>query len=124
MNWLRNLLRGEIRQQRNLSILAPIGDGDANSQHVASRNAARHEATRLTGIALRRMKEDKEKAQALIELYLDDWIFHNGPITTQAQFQNAIRDCVDRIKQRHRAAQQLAEDAAEDGLTGLKEFPF
>lgn len=130
MNLFKSFLRRlhdhnrDERLQRNLSILAPIGDGDANSRHIASRNALGHEAARLTRVALRQMKEDKQKAQAQIELYLDDWVFHNGPITTRGQFDRAIRDCVDRIKQRHRAARKLAEDAAEDGLTGLKDFPF
>ena len=70
------------------------------------------------------MKEDRQKAQAQIELYLDDWIFHNGPITTREKFNTAIRDCVDRIRQRHQAAQRLANDAAENDLAGLKDFPF
>ena len=130
MNPFKSLLRrfhdhnSDVRQQRNRDALASLGDGDANSRQIASRKASGHEAARLTQVALRRMKEDRQKAQAQIELYLDDWIFHNGPINTQERFNTAIRDCVDRIRRRHQAAQQLAYDAAEDDLTGLKEFPF
>jgi hypothetical protein len=130
MNLFKSFLRrfqdhnSDERQQRNRDALASLGDGDANSRHIASRKALGHEAARLTAIALRRMKEDKQKAQAQIELYLDDWTFHNGPIRTQEQFNNAIRDCVDRIRRRHQAARQLAADAAENDLTGLKDFPF
>ena len=123
MNWFRNLLGRETRRQRNLSLLAPIGDGDANSQHIASRNAARHEAARLLRIALRRAKDDRQKGLAEIELYLDDWIFNNGPITTKEQFDNAMRDCVDRIRQRIKAARKLAEARAENDLTEMKDFP-
>ena len=124
MSWFRNLLGRETRQQRSLSLLAPIGDGDANSQHIASQNALRHEAARLMRIALRRMRDDRQRGLAEIELYLDDWVFHNGPITTKEQFDNAMRDCIDRIKQRHKAAQQLAEARTENDLTEMKDFPI
>ena len=76
------------------------------------------------------MKEEREKGLAQIELYLDDWQFHNGPITTKEQLAHAIADCVDRVRQRAKAAQaaqaarQMAEDAAFDDLTGLRDFPF
>jgi len=130
MNLFKSLLRrlhddnSDLRQQRNRAVLAPLGDGDANSRHVANRKALRNEAVRLTRVALRRMKEDRQKALAQIELYLDDWVFNNGPITTKEQFENAVRDCVDRIKQRQKTARHLAEDAVEHDLTGLKDFPF
>lgn len=130
MNLFKSFLRrfqdqsSDERQQRNRDALASLGDGDANSQHVAQRNATRVEAARLTRVALRRMKEDREKGLAQIELYLDDWQFHNGPITTKEQLANAIADCVDRVRRRAQAAQRLREDAAENDLTGLKDFPF
>ena len=44
---------------------------------------AKIEAARLVKIAVRRMKEDRQKSQAAIEMYLDDWAFHNGPITKE-----------------------------------------
>jgi hypothetical protein len=116
-------MRSDQKQQRNLAALAPLGDGDANSRHIASRKALGHEAARLTRIALRRMKEDRQKGQAEIELYLDDWIFNNGPITTKEQFETAVRDCVDRIAQRAQAAQRVAEDQAE-GDGGMSDFLF
>jgi hypothetical protein len=81
----------------------------------------------LTNIALRRMKDDRDKGLAQIELYLDDWQFHNGPITTKEHLAHAVADCVDRVRQRSRAAQaarQMAEDAAFEDLTGLKDHPF
>ena len=130
MNFLKSFLqkfRGDERQQRNLTLLSALGDQDANAQHIASRVRARHEAARLTSIALRRMKEDREKGLAQIELYLDDWQFHNGPITTKEQLRDACVDCIDRVRQRKQAARrarQLAEDAAFDSLTGLEDFPF
>jgi hypothetical protein len=126
MNMFKSLLRHlhdgyhDYKQEWNRAALAPLGDGDANSAHIASRRALGHEATRLTGVALRRIKEDKQRAQAAIELYLDDWIFHNGPITKE-NFAQAMSDCIDRIKQRANAAQRVAENRAEDGM---KDFPF
>ncbi len=128
MNLFKSFLRRlhdyntDVRQQRNRTALAPLGDGDANSRHVASRKAAGYEAARLTRIALRRMKEDRERGLAQIELYLDDWVFHNGPITKENQAE-AMADCVDRIRQRAQAAQQVAEDRAED-YGGMKDFPI
>ena len=129
MNLFKSFLRhlhdynSDLRQVRNTAVLAPLGDGDANSKHVASRKAAGNEAVRLMRVALRRMKEDREQAQAQIELYLDDWVFNNGPITTQEQFETAVSDCVDRIRQRAQAAQQVAENRDED-YGGMKDFPF
>lgn len=130
MNVFKSFLRRlhddnrDARQQTNQAALASLGDGDANSQHVASRKALRSEASRLTQVAMRRMKEDRQKATAQVELYLDDWVFNNGPITTREQFETAVRDCADRIKRRQQAAQQLAENAAEGDLAGMKDFPF
>ena len=114
--------RRDLRQQTNRAALASLGDGDANSQHVANRKALRSEVVRLTQVALRRMKEDRQKAMAQVELYFDDWVFNNGPIATREQFETAVRDCVDRIKQRTQAVQYAREHAVDDD--GMKDFPF
>ena len=130
MNLFKSFMRrlhdnnNDERQQRNIAALAPLGDGDANSKHIASRKAARNEVSRLTLVALRRMKEDRQKAMTQIELYLDDWVFNNGPITTREQFQDAVRDCADRMARRLQAAHQMAEDADYNDLVGMKDFPL
>jgi hypothetical protein len=133
MNLFKGFLRrfhdynSDLGQERNKAALAQLDDGDANKKHIEQRTLSKIEAARLTNIALRRMKNDREKGLAQIELYLDDWQFHNGPITTKEQLANAIADCVDRVRQKATAAQatrQMAEDAAFEDLTGLKDFPF
>lgn len=129
MSWFKDLLgsvtghSGDARRERNMRALAPLGDADANSEHIAKRKAMRHESTRLVHVALRRMKENREKLMGQLELYLDDWTFHNGPIDTQERFQDAMRDCVDRITQRRQAAVRLAEEPEQD-VGGMQDFPF
>jgi len=126
MNLFKGFLRrvhdynSDVRQQRNRAALASLDDGDVNKKHFQQRTFAKAEATRLVKIAVRRMKEDRQRCEAAIEMYLDDWAFHNGPITNE-NIAEAMADCVDRIRQRAQAAQQVAEERADDGM---KDFPF
>jgi hypothetical protein len=112
----------DLKQQHNKAALARLDDSDANKKHIEQRSFAKSEATRLVGIAVRRIKENRQKCEAAIEMYLDDWAFHNGPITRE-NLAEAMSDCVDRIRQRAQAAQRVAEDRAEDH-DGMKDFPF
>jgi hypothetical protein len=128
MNLFKNVLRklhdhsGDAKQQRNRTALTQLDDGGANKKHIERRTQAKIETARLVKIAVRRMKEDRQKCQAAIEMYLDDWAFHNGPITKE-NIAEAMSDCVDRIRQRAQAAQRIAEDRAGD-YDGMKDFPF
>ena len=114
--------RSDVRQQHNQTALATLDDGSANKEHIEQRTLAKLEAARLVKVAARRMKEDRQKCEAAIEMYLDDWVFHNGPITKENVVE-AMVDCVDRIKQRTQAVQRFAEHQAE-GHDGMKDFPF
>jgi hypothetical protein len=125
MNLFKGFLQhfnSDSKQNRNKAALAQLDDSDANKQHIEQRTLEKVEAARLVRIALRRIKEDHQRSQAAIEMYLDDWVFHNGPIT-RANVEEAMRDCVDRIAQRAQAAQRVSEDQAEDH-DGMEEFPF
>ena len=112
----------DVRQERNKAALAQLDDGDANKKHIEQRTLSKIEAARLVKVAVRQMKEDRQRCEAAIEMYLDDWAFHNGPITKE-NVMEAMRDCVDRIIQRAQAAQRVAEHQAEDH-DGMKDFPF
>jgi hypothetical protein len=112
----------DVRQERNKAALAQLDDGDANKKHIEQRTLSKIEAARLVKVAVRQMKEDRQRCEAAIEMYLDDWAFHNGPITKE-NVMEAMRDCVDRISQRAQAAQRVAEHQAEDH-DGMKDFPF
>ena len=128
MNLFKGFLRrfhdynSDLRQERNTSALAQLDDGDANKKHIEQRTHSKIEAARLVKVAVRQMKEDRQRCEAAIEMYLDDWAFHNGPITKE-NVMEAMRDCVDRISQRAQAAQRVAEHQAEDH-DGMKDFPF
>lgn len=127
MNLFKDFLRrlhdhkSDVKQQRNQTALATLDDGSANKEHIEQRTLAKVEAARLVKIAARRMKEDRQKCEAAIEMYLDDWVFHNGPITKE-NIVEAMVDCVDRIKQRTQAVQSAREHAVDDD--GMKDFPF
>jgi hypothetical protein len=112
----------DVRQERNKAALAQLDDGDANKKHIEQRTLSKIETARLVKVAVRQMKEDRQRCEAAIEMYLDDWAFHNGPITKE-NVMEAMRDCVDRISQRAQAAQRVAEHQAEDH-DGMKDFPF
>lgn len=128
MNLFKSFLRrshdsnSDVRQQRNAVALSRLDDGDANKKHIEQRTQAKAEAARLLKIAMRRIKEDRQKSLAAIEMYLDDWVFHNGPITKE-NVAEAMSDCVDRVRQRRQAAQRIAEHQADD-YDGMKDFPF
>jgi hypothetical protein len=128
MNLFKDVLRklhdhsSDAKQQRNRTALTQLDDGGANKNHIERRTQAKIETARLVKIAVRRMKEDRQKCQAAIEMYLDDWAFHNGPITKE-NIAEAMSDCVDRIRQGAQAAQRVAEDRAGD-YDGMKDFPF
>ena len=127
MNLFKDFLRrlhdhkSDVKQRRNQTALASLDDGSANKEHIEQRTLAKVEAARLVKIAARRMKEDRQKCEAAIEMYLDDWVFHNGPITKENVVE-AMVDCVDRIKQRTQAVQSAREHAVDDD--GMKDFPF
>jgi hypothetical protein len=128
MNLFKGFLRrfhdynSGLRQERNKAALAQLDDGDANKKHIEQRTLSKIEAARLVRVAVRRMKEDRQRCEVAIEMYLDDWAFHNGPVTNE-NVMEAMRDCVDRISQRAQAAQRVAEHQAEDH-DGMKDFPF
>jgi len=128
MNLFKSFLRRlhdyntDVRQQRNRAALASLDDGGANKKHIEQRTLGKIEAARLLKLAVRRMKEDRQRCEAAIEMYLDDWMFHNGPLTKE-NLAEAMADCVDRIRQRAQAAHQVAEERAED-YGGMKDFPL
>jgi hypothetical protein len=112
----------DVIVQPTRAALAPLDAGDANKKHIEQRTLGKIEAARLLKIAVRRMKEDRQRCEAAIEMYLDDWVFHNGPITNE-NIAEAMADCVDRIRQRAQAAHQVAEERAED-YGGMRDFPL
>lgn len=112
----------DARQQRNRAALSRLDDDDANKKHIEQRTLTKIEVARLVKVAVRRIKEDRQKREAAIEMYLDDWAFHNGPITKE-NIAEAMSDCVDRIRQRAQAAQRVVEDRAGD-YDGMRDFPF
>jgi hypothetical protein len=102
----------------NLKVLEPLSNTDANGKQIFSRVKERIEAMRIVSIFLKRTRADDQKAQANMELYLDDWIYHNGPIDFLPNkdhpkggpiFQNALADCVDRITKQQRKRNQQKE---------------
>jgi hypothetical protein len=116
----------------NLKVLAPLSNMDGNAKHIFSRVKERIEAMRIVTVFFKRKREDDQKAQANLELYLDDWVYHNGPIDYLPSkehpqggpvFQNALADCVDRIAKQHNARSQRKEDAEFLQMQGpLAEF--
>lgn len=107
-------------EANNRKVLEPFSKMDANAEHIFSRTRKRIEAMRLVAIFLKRKRQDTQKAQANIELYLDDWIYHHGPIDYLPSkehpqggpiFQNALADCADRIQKQQQAKDQMQEDA-------------
>jgi len=121
----------EEQRENNRKVLASLGDDDANSSHIFTRMRKRIESMRLVAVFLKRHRQDNQKAQTNIELYLDDWIYQHGPIDYLPSkdhpqggpaFQNAMEDCVDRVSKQHEALSQRREAAevraAEGSLGG------
>jgi hypothetical protein len=110
------------KHERNLQVLAPIDDGNANAQHIARRRAERVEWRRKLTVILKHFFQDMRKALTNAELYMEDWRFHNGPITTENQRQ-AIADCIDRVVSQHNTKAAMEEDAEFRAMQGpLAEF--
>jgi hypothetical protein len=112
-----------IRTERNLEALASLRNSDANSKHIEKRILKRHEANRLVHVMLRNIRSDKQTAMTTIELYLDDWVFNNGPITRE-NYAEAIADCVDRVVKQAEARQRLREEAEFKELQGMEDYPL
>jgi hypothetical protein len=112
-----------IRTERNLQALASLGDSDANSKQIKERILKRHEAKRLVNVMLRNIRSDKQKAETNFELYLDDWVFHNGPITKE-NFADVVADYIDRVVRRAAAAQRLKEEADFREMQGMEDYPL
>jgi hypothetical protein len=112
-----------IRTERNLQVLASLGDSDANSKQIKERILKRHEANRLVHVMLRNIKSDRQTAMTTIELYLDDWVFHNGPITKE-NCGDAVADCVDRVVKQAEATQRLKEEAEFREMQGMEDYPL
>ena len=109
------------KRQTNLDALAPLSNMDANTKHIFSRVKKRFEAMRLIGIFLKRERADKQKAESNLELYLDDWVFHHGPITKENAAE-VVADCLDRVRQQQRTVQALSDDAIDPD--GMMDFPI
>jgi hypothetical protein len=112
-----------IRTERNLQALASLGDSDANSKQIKERILKRHEAKRLVNVMLRNIRSDKQKAETNFELYLDDWVFHNGPLTKE-NFVDVVADYIDRVVRRAAAAQRLKEEAEFRDMQGMEDYPL
>ena len=120
------------RRENNKQVIDSIANDDGNKQHILARLLKRFDLKRKLAVMLKHDRQDKEKAQANIELYLDDWVYQHGPIDYLPSkehpqggpvFQNALADCVDRINTLHRRKQQQAEDAEFRKMQGpLGEF--
>ena len=124
-------MNDERKQQQienNKMILAPISNDDANRGHIFRRMRQRVEAMRIVAVFLKRKRQSDQRAEANIEVYLDDWVYQHGtPIDYLPSkdhprggpiFQNAMADCVDRITKQQGAANHLKEDAAFREMQG------
>jgi histidinol dehydrogenase len=110
------------KRENNKKILASLRDDDANRDHIFKRCWDRIQAMRQVTTVLKRSREDEQKALTNIELYLDDWAFHRGPITKD-NVKEAMTDVVDRVLKQHQAKQQRVEDAEFHVMQGpLAEF--
>ena len=133
-----HVMHNERKQQQieqNRKLLASLGDGDANREHIFKRFQKRIEAMRLISIMFKRIRQDHQRAQSELEIYLDDWVYHHGPIDYLPSkehpmggpvFQNAMEDCIDRIAKQREALEQQKADAEhefEDDAT-MKDFPL
>jgi hypothetical protein len=75
----------------------------------------------LCGIFLKRKRQDKEKALSNAELFVDDWLFHNGKTwgeLTQAERSNLISDTIARVTEQHNVRAQQKEDAEFRAMQG------
>ena len=105
------------RRENNKQALDSIRDNDGNKEHIFARLLRRFGLKRQIAVALKHDRQEREKAQANIEIYLDDWAFHRGGITT-ANVKEALVDCADRVVKLHQAKQQRAEDAEFRAMQG------
>lgn len=110
------------RRENNKQALDSITNDDGNKQHIFARMLRRFNLKRKLAVMLKHDRQEREKAQANIEIYLDDWAFHRGGITT-SNVKEAMADCVDRIVKLHRVKQHQAEDTEWRAMQGpLAEF--
>lgn len=105
------------KRERNKTILAGIGNESENQRHIFSRLLQRFKRNRAVALALKQIRQDKQKALSNIEMYLDDWAYHHGGLT-QANVHQAMSDCVDRMLALHQAKQQQREAQKERALSG------
>jgi hypothetical protein len=101
----------------NVKILDGVKSEPANQRHIFARLKQRFENNKLVALALKRIRQDRQRAETNAELYLDDWAFHHGGITKE-NLPQAAMDCIDRALTLHRAKQQQREFNEERELTG------
>ena len=108
------------RTRRNIAALAGIDGGDANKQHIAARARKRQEAIRLAAKMLRDTRADSQHAATLIELYIDDWVFHHGyaPKVGSPEFVEMIADVCDRAVKHVQTIQKQREDEEFRAMRG------
>jgi hypothetical protein len=107
-------MNNERKQQQianNRKILDSIRNGDGNRGHIFSRAWKRMQAMKLVSTFLKRSRQESQKAESNIELYLDDWAFHHGTPITKGNMDEAMTDCVDRMVSLHQVKQQAAEES-------------
>ncbi|HKV79753.1 MAG TPA: hypothetical protein VJP02_16505 [Candidatus Sulfotelmatobacter sp.] len=110
------------RRENNKQALDSIRDNDGNKQHIFARLLRRFNLKRKLAVMLKHDRQERDKAQANIEIYLDDWAFHRGGLTKN-NVKEALADCVDRVVKLHQTKQQRTEDAAFREMQGpLGEF--
>ena len=105
------------KRERNKTIVAGIGNESENQRHIFSRLLQRFKRNRAVAVAMKQIRQDKQKALSNIEMYLDDWAYHHGGLT-QANVHQAMSDCVDRMLTLHQAKQQQREAQEERALSG------